>query len=51
MEPLIDRIQARHGALGAAGYAAVLCLVVLALAGAVGVATKQAWLFPASARP
>jgi CBS-domain-containing membrane protein len=31
---------------GAAAYAAVLCLIVLALAGAVGIALNQPWLFP-----
>jgi CBS-domain-containing membrane protein len=36
----------RQHRLGAAAYAAVLCLIVLALAGAVGIALKQPWLFP-----
>jgi hypothetical protein len=35
-----------RGNVGAATYAAVLCLVVLAIAGAVGVLTKLPWLFP-----
>ncbi|MGO4691796.1 HPP family protein [Glaciibacter sp. 2TAF33] len=38
------RLRERRG--GAAAYAAMLCLIVLALAGAVGIALKQPWLFP-----
>jgi CBS-domain-containing membrane protein len=44
--PLLDRLQARAGKLGAGLYAAVLTFVVLALCGAVGLAVKQPWLFP-----
>jgi hypothetical protein len=36
----------RKSRVGSAGYAASLSLVVLALAGAVGLALKQPWLFP-----
>lgn len=36
----------RRRRAGAAGYAAVLCLVVLALSGAVGLITQAPWLFP-----
>ena len=46
MSPLLDRLQARAGKLGAGLYAAVLAFVVLALCGAVGLAVKQPWLFP-----
>ncbi|MCM3612979.1 HPP family protein [Microbacterium enclense] len=38
------RLRRRRG--GAAVYAGSLSLVVLALAGAVGLATRQPWLFP-----
>jgi hypothetical protein len=43
---LLQRLTGAHGRLGGAAYAAVLCLVVLALAGAVGILTKLPWLFP-----
>ena len=46
MRPVLDRLQARAGALGAGLYAAVLAFVVLALCGAVGLTVKQPWLFP-----
>jgi CBS-domain-containing membrane protein len=46
MRPVLDRLQARAGKLGAGLYAAVLAFVVLALCGAVGLAVKQPWLFP-----
>ncbi|MCU1569918.1 MAG: hypothetical protein JWR33_659 [Naasia sp.] len=36
----------RRRRAGAAGYAAALCLVVLALSGAMGLALTQPWLFP-----
>ena len=36
----------RRGRTGAAVYAALLCLVVLALSAAVGLALRQPWLFP-----
>jgi CBS-domain-containing membrane protein len=36
----------RSSRAGAATYAALLCLVALALSGAVGLALKQPWLFP-----
>src|SRR4051794_40738531 len=39
-------VRLRENRAGAAGYAAVLSLVVLALTGAVGLALKQPWLFP-----
>jgi hypothetical protein len=38
--------RTRQGRPGAAAYAAILCLVVLAITGAVGLALKQPWLFP-----
>ena len=44
--PLLQRMSAGYGRIGAAAYAAVLCLVVLALSGAVGLLTKLPWLFP-----
>jgi CBS-domain-containing membrane protein len=40
----VSRLRERRA--GAAGYAAVFTLIVLALAGAVGLALKQPWLFP-----
>jgi CBS-domain-containing membrane protein len=43
---VLDRARERAGALGAGAYSGVLSLVVLALAGAVGLAAKQPWLFP-----
>lgn len=43
---VLDRLTQRRGSLGAGAYAAVLSLVVLALAGAVGLLTKLPWLFP-----
>lgn len=43
---LLPRLSRRYGNLGAAGYAAVLCLLVLAIAGAIGVLTRLPWLFP-----
>ena len=43
---LLQRLTRAHGRLGSAAYAALLCLVVLALAGAVGILTKLPWLFP-----
>jgi CBS-domain-containing membrane protein len=43
---LADRLADRHGTVGTGLYAAVLGLVVLGLCGAVGLATKQPWLFP-----
>lgn len=46
MTALVDRLQDRAGAPGAGLYAAVLGLVVLALCGAIGLATQQPWLFP-----
>ncbi|MFL6001393.1 MAG: HPP family protein [Nocardioides sp.] len=46
MRPLVDRLAGRHGTVGTGVYAAVLGFVVLALAGAVGLATQQPWLFP-----
>jgi CBS-domain-containing membrane protein len=39
-------VRLRRARPGAAAYAAVLCLVVLALSGAVGLALRQPWLFP-----
>jgi hypothetical protein len=41
-----DRLERRAGSFGAAGYAAVLSLVVLAIAGTVGLVTALPWLFP-----
>jgi len=43
---VLSRLKDRHGNLGAAGYAAILSLVVLAIAGTVGLLTRQPWLFP-----
>lgn len=43
---VLDRARARFGQLGAAAYAVVLTLVVLALTGTVGVLTALPWLFP-----
>lgn len=43
---LLKRLASRRSTLGTAGYAAVLSLVVLALAGTVGVALQLPWLFP-----
>lgn len=43
---LLGRARDRAGALGAGAYSAVLSLVVLALAGAVGMSARQPWLFP-----
>jgi CBS-domain-containing membrane protein len=39
-------VRLRRSRLGAAGYASVLCLVVLALSAAVGLVLQQPWLFP-----
>lgn len=44
--PLLKRLEARRSALGPAAYAAVLSLVVLALAGLVGLGLHLPWLFP-----
>src|SRR4051812_17224935 len=41
-----QRMISSKGSVGAAAYAAALCLVVLAIAGAVGLLTKLPWLFP-----
>ena len=43
---LLKRVSSGRSALGPAAYAAVLSLVVLALAGVVGVALHLPWLFP-----
>jgi hypothetical protein len=43
---VIDRVEQRAGRLGLAGYAGVLAFIVLAVAGAVGMASKNPWLFP-----
>lgn len=43
---LLNRLKMRHAVLGAATYAAVLSLVVLALLGTVGIGTHLPWLFP-----
>jgi len=43
---LLTRLNSRRNALGPAVYAAVLSLVVLPLAGAVGLALHLPWLFP-----
>lgn len=43
---LLKRVSSGRSALGPAVYAAVLSLVVLALAGVVGVALHLPWLFP-----
>ncbi|WP_445156147.1 HPP family protein [Arthrobacter sp. Hor0625] len=44
--PLLQRLKSRRTRLGPASYAAVLSLVVLALAGAVGIGLHLPWLFP-----
>jgi CBS-domain-containing membrane protein len=44
--PLLKRLTSRRSAPGPAAYAAVLSLVVLGLAGAVGVGLHLPWLFP-----
>lgn len=44
--PVLERLTEARGSLGAALYAAVLCLVVLAASGAVGLAAHLPWLFP-----
>src|SRR5215207_5264040 len=43
---VIDRVGRRAGGVGVGAYAAALAFVVLAIAGAVGVASKNPWLFP-----
>ncbi len=43
---MLQRMSTAYGQIGAAGYAAVLCLVVLSVTGAVGLLTKLPWLFP-----
>jgi CBS-domain-containing membrane protein len=43
---LLERAKARVGRVGAATYAAVLSLVVLAASGAVGLLVALPWLFP-----
>ena len=43
---LLERAKTRYGRVGAAAYAAVLTIVVLALTGAVGLLTHLPWLFP-----
>lgn len=40
------RARERYGVLGAGGYAFILCLLVLAVAGCVGLLLHQPWLFP-----
>jgi CBS-domain-containing membrane protein len=45
-QPLLERLTEARGSLGAGLYAAVLCLVVLAASGAVGLALHLPWLFP-----
>jgi CBS-domain-containing membrane protein len=46
MTSVLERAKERAGGLGTGTYGAVLTFVVLALAGAVGLASKQPWLFP-----
>ncbi|MCW2603220.1 MAG: hypothetical protein JWN61_1355 [Pseudonocardiales bacterium] len=43
---LLDRLTRHWGSLGAAGYAAILCLAVLGTVGAVGILSRMPWLFP-----
>lgn len=43
---VLERLGEGRGSLGAGLYAAVLCLVVLAASGAVGLALRLPWLFP-----
>jgi CBS-domain-containing membrane protein len=43
---LLERLKSRSTTLGPALYAAVLSLIVLAVAGAVGIALHLPWLFP-----
>ncbi len=40
------RASERFGVLGAGGYAFIMCLIVLAMAGCVGLLLHQPWLFP-----
>jgi hypothetical protein len=40
------RARERYSVLGAGGYAFILCLLVLAVAGCVGLLLHQPWLFP-----
>lgn len=44
--PVLERAKATAGEVGAAGYAAILCLLVLGAAGLVGLMTHLPWLFP-----
>lgn len=43
---VLEALKKRAGSTGAGVYAAILSLVVLAAAGAVGLALRQPWLFP-----
>lgn len=43
---MLEALKKRAGSTGAGVYAAILSLVVLAAAGAVGLALRQPWLFP-----
>ncbi|GAB4098562.1 HPP family protein [Sinomonas halotolerans] len=43
---MLSWLKDKAGPGGAAAYAALLCLVVLAVSGAVGLALHQPWLFP-----
>src|SRR4051812_35745201 len=43
---VLGRVKRRAGEIGAASYAAVLSLIVLAASGAIGLALASPWLFP-----
>lgn len=43
---LLARARERFGELGAAAYAAILSLVVIALVGTIGLVSQLPWLFP-----
>lgn len=44
--PVLERVEKRAGAVGGAAYTGVLCLLVLAASGAIGLLLKTPWLFP-----
>ena len=44
--PVLERVEKRSGAVGGAAYAGVLCILVLAVSGAIGLLLKSPWLFP-----
>src|SRR4051794_18153990 len=44
--PVLERLTEARGSLGAGLYAAVLCMLVLACSGLVGLMLHLPWLFP-----